>query len=288
MTFLENEPPRKKKKKPAKPPARRRATPRWVTPASRAAMAGAFFVVALGGPAWLWQSGWVADTWRDASRSAVTASTDIGLTVREVLLEGRVYAPRSMLKKAVGLQLGDPIMAFDPAAIRNRLEALPWVETAIVERRLPDTVRIRVVEREPIALWQRKGKLSLVGRNGAPITGRNLGRFNDLVVIVGKDAPRHAGALLTMLAAEPTLVRRVRAAVRVGARRWNLKLDNGIHIRLPETDPAKALARLAELDRRHGLLGGDIETIDLRLPDRLIVRTRDDRPALPVSFGKRT
>ncbi len=259
----------------------------WVIPGLRIGAFVGIFAVALGGPTWLWRSGWIADSWREARVSAVTVSAEIGLTVKEVLLEGRTHAPRAGVLKALGLKIGDPIMGFDIALVRDRIEALPWIESAAVERRLPGVVRVRIVEREPIALWQRKGVLSLVGRDGVPITNLKLARFRDLLVIVGRDAPRHATNLLVMLASEPALRKRVRAAVRVGARRWNLRLDNGIDVRLPENEAAAAWARLADLDRRHGLLGNDIDTIDLRIPDRLIVRTRTDRPLKILAGDKR-
>jgi cell division protein FtsQ len=287
MNFLSEEP--RKRKSVKRPIGNKNGSgrSRWIIPSLRIGAFVGIFAVALGGPTWLWRSGWIADSWREARVSAVSVSAEIGLTVKEVLLEGRTHAPRAGVLKALGLKIGDPIMGFDLALVRDRIEALPWIESAAVERRLPGIVRVRIVEREPIALWQRKGVLSLVGRDGVPITNRKLGRFRDLLVIVGKDAPRHAINLLVMLASEPALRKRVRAAVRVGARRWNLRLDNGIDVRLPENETAAAWARLAELDRRHGLLGNDIDTIDLRLPDRLIVRTRTDRPLKILAGDKR-
>ena len=107
-------------------------------------------------------------------------------------------------------------------------------------------------------------------------------------MIVGGDAPDEAPALFTLLAAQPRLSKRVRAAVRVGARRWNLRLDNGIDIQLPEENASDAWARLAELDREHRLLARDIELIDLRLPGRMIVRARRVRPPNGKSDGKST
>ena len=287
MNFLSEEP---RKKKPAKRSVAHKTESgraEWVIPGLRIGVFVGIFAVALGGPTWLWRSGWIADSWREARVSAVTVSAEIGLTVKEVVLEGRTHAPRAGVLKALRLKIGDPIMGFDIALVRDRIEALPWIESAAVERRLPGVVRVRIVEREPIALWQRKGVLSLIGRDGVPITNLKLGRFRDLLVIVGRDAPRHATNLLVMLASEPALRKRVRAAVRVGARRWNLRLDNGIDVRLPENEAAAAWARLADLDRRHGLLGNDIDTIDLRIPDRLIVRTRTDRPLKILAGDKR-
>jgi cell division protein FtsQ len=64
----------------------------------------------------------------------------------------------------------------------------------------------------------------------------------------------------------------VKAAVRVGGRRWNLRLKSGADVQLPEDDTAAAWNRLAEYERSHQVLKREIRILDLRLPDRLIVR----------------
>lgn len=258
---------------------------RWLShPAARIGAAALFFAVALGGPTWLWRSGWVASALVGAERTAISASVSIGLTVQEILLEGRTHTPRVLIKRAVGLDRGDPIMGFDPESVRRRLEAISWVRSATVARRLPGIVHVRIVERRPMALWQRGRSLTLIDAEGVAITEGKLDAFKGLLVIAGRDAPSHTPDLLAMLAKQPALRKRARAAVRVGARRWNLRLDNGIDVRLPEYDAPAALARLARLDRRHGLLDRDIDAIDLRLPDRLILRPRGD--AKPAAEAK--
>ena len=83
---------------------------------------------------------------------------------------------------------------------------------------------------------------------------------------------------MTILAYEPGLKQRVNAAVRVGERRWNIRMDNGIYVRLPETGALDAWRRFARLERQHKLLKQDLLSIDLRIPDQLIVRTRGGRP----------
>ena len=93
-------------------------------------------------------------------------------------------------------------------------------------------------------------------------------------MLVGDDAPLHAAALIDMLARDPDLAARVRAAVRVGQRRWNLQVDKAIDVRLPEEDADAAWAKLGELERKNRILSRDIEAVDLRLPDRLIVQTK--------------
>src|SRR5205823_3473124 len=114
------------------------------------------------------------------------------------------------------------------------------------------------------ALWQRNGKLFLIDRDGVVITGDRLDRFPGLIVTVGEDAPRHAGALVDMLATQPDLAARVAAATRIGGRRWNLRLDSGIDVQLPEERPEEAWNQLAQLERTSRVLARDVQVVDMR------------------------
>ena len=281
---------------PPKVPARRpransrpRATPRRARPrfdrrlvsSAAAALAG---LALLGAGGWLWSSGWVARQAAALSAEAWRASAAAGLAVEEVFVEGRQRTSRSRLLAALDLARGDPILAFDPREAQQRLEALDWVRRATVERRLPATVYLRLEERRPLALWQLDGRFSVIDESGEVVPGAEPRAFAHLTLVVGADAPEHSAALLELLDSEPELKGRVRAAVRVSGRRWNLLFDGGIEVRLPEEDAETAWAELARIQRQHGVLERDVATIDLRLPDRLVVRTvpgalRPDTPA---------
>ena len=201
---------------------------------------------------------------------AGTAKT--GFSVREIFVEGRFETPRKSLLKALRLERGAPILAFDPQAARERVEALPWVRQAVIERQLPDVVHLQLNERHPMALWQRGGKFTLIDTNGELIPLKDVSNYTNLIVVIGKDAPRHAAVLFEVLATEPKLASRVKAAVRVGARRWNLHLNNKIKIQLPEDDPGAAWSHLAELNQKHTLLARNLISVDLRLADRIVIR----------------
>jgi cell division protein FtsQ len=181
----------------------------------------------------VWRGGWIDDATARAERTLLSASTGVGLTVREVLLEGRRYAPRSRIAAAVGVRRGEPLLGVDLRAIRQRLEAVSWVRAASVRRDWPSRIRVVIDERRPVALWQRDGALHLVDAEGVTLTDRNVGRFRHLLVIVGKDAPIHTPDLLDTLETEPSLKARVLAAVRVGARRWDIRFKSGVDVRLP-------------------------------------------------------
>ena len=257
--------------------ARRRATPLWRTGWARAVAVAMILSATTGGGWWLWSGGWLPRIAEQARWTLIAASAEMGLRVEEILVVGRNETSRRALLDAVRLARGAPIMAFGPEDAKRRIEALPWVRLATVKRMLPDTVLLGVVEREAMALWQHKGHFALIDHEGTVIVDRGLERFGGLLVVVGKDAPVHAAALLGMLATQPNLLAQVRTAVRVGGRRWNLQLRSGIDVRLPEENPASAWARLAEYERTNRVLARDVEMLDLRLPDRLIVR-RSPRP----------
>lgn len=257
---------------------RTRRLPRfWLRAAAAVlAIAGMF-----GGAAWLQHNGVAIAAVHDAGERWVIAGAKIGLTVKSVEVEGRKRVSRESILEALGVQRGSPTLAFDLAAAKARLEALPWIRSAAVERRLPDTIRVRLVERRPLAFWQRRNKLVLVDGEGVILATDHLDAFGPLLVLVGDDAPAQGAALRDLLATEQELASHVEAAVRIGSRRWNLRLDSGIEIELPESDPINAWHRLAELDRTNHLLERNIQTVDLRVPDRVGVHLVPEPPKAP-------
>ncbi len=228
-----------------------------------------------------------------ASTDMMDVSAALGMRLQNLTVEGRENTDREDLLAALDIERGAPILAIDVAKARDAVEALPWVKTAKIERRLPDAVHVIIEERAAYALWQRGARYSLVDRDGKAIADIPEAD-QSLPLIVGPDAPAHAAELFDILASNhPELAPRVRAAVRVGNRRWNLYLDayeNGIAVRLPDDDLRGALDRLATLERDHKILERDLDFIDLRLPDRLIVRVHNE-PVLdavkPVAVPKK-
>jgi cell division protein FtsQ len=253
------------------------------------AIGAAAIALGLAGTAlWVRQSGYVDLALRGLERFADAAVRTAGLTVREVYVVGRRETAHADVLKALGLSRGDSMLEFVPAAARERLLALGWVRQAQVFRRFPDIVEVRLEERQPLALWQHQGRLTLIDVAGVTITERGLERFAELPVVVGPDAPSNAADLVDMLRLEPALFRQVEAAVRIGGRRWNVKLKNGVTVNLPELDARASWTRLARLAAEHRLLERDIRVIDLRLPDRLVVRMSSSAAERRRAPGKET
>ena len=263
-----------------KPPGAERGQPRpRVRRALRRrltlALFSVLFVVAGGGGGYvLWDGGHLDRAATETRAALVVGAAKIGFSVGEILVVGRTETPQADLLAVLALERGSPMFAFDASAARRRVEALPWVLRASVTRMLPATVVLKIEERQPLALWQHEGRFALIDREGRVILREGLERFGHLPLVVGEDAPPHAAAILATLASEPQLMNRVTALVRIGGRRWNVRVDGAIDVRLPEDDPAAAWKRLAEYERTQSVLGRDVKILDLRLPDRLIVRSR--------------
>ncbi len=275
----------KKAKKSKRGQPRPRVAPFWRSRKLQGVLLVVLVGLVVGGGWRLHQSSWITKTMERAKWELIAASARIGFKVDEILVVGRDQTEQKNLLAAVQLVRGAPILAFDLKAARERVESLPWIKTAIVERMLPDTVLLSIRERKPMALWQHKGVFALIDFDGEVILRRGLERFSDLILVVGADAPDHTAALLKTLATEPQLMGMVKAAVRVGGRRWNLRLEGDIDVRLPELDTAAAWARLAEYEKTHRVLERDVQVLDLRQPDRLIVRKNRNRPK--AVLGKR-
>ena len=232
---------------------------------------------------------WLAD----AGDRALAFSAALGFVVNDIDVEGRETTDAATIMAAWAAARGTPILAVSPSRARQQLESLPWVRSATIERRLPGTLIVRLSERHPLAVWQHDGKLELIDRQGEVIAVKDLGRFAKLPTVVGERAAGHAAALLEMLGREPDLAVRVSAAVRVDNRRWNVRIDNAIDVLLPEEDLAGAWARLAALERQGNVLKRDVRTVDMRLPDRLVLRTvgpppKEAAPGKPRPPGKNT
>jgi cell division protein FtsQ len=203
---------------------------------------------------------------------AATAAS--GLRVSDIVIEGRANTPEPLLWAAIGVNKGDPILGFSLDDVRSRVESIPWVEQATVERRLPGTLVVNLKERRPFAVWQNQGKYVLVDRTGQVVTNQDVAQFPHLPLIVGQGAPGAAAVLLDALRERPALAEKVIASVRVGERRWNLRMANGSDVMLPEGHEVVALDRLIQLQQQHDVLDRPLAAIDMRLPDRLVFRPK--------------
>lgn len=199
-----------------------------------------------------------------------------GFTVQRLTVVGLHRAERDDIVEALALNPGQSMLSLDTAAAQARLERLAWVRQAQVMRLLPSALHVVIEERTPFVVWQLRGKFELVDSEGVVLGPLGQEDPSGLPLVVGEGAAAAAPALFRALTAHPDLRARLSAAVRVADRRWNLELADGLEVRLPEENLARALDRLAELDRPRKLPESDLVAVDLRLPDRITLRLTED------------
>lgn len=211
--------------------------------------------------------------WQDFRDSI---ANDAGFAITQVSLSGQRAVSRDDILAAAGVNARASLLFFDVGFARERLKAQPWIADATVVKYFPNRLDISVTEREAFALWQKDRQVSVVAVDGTVLEQYEAGRFDDLPLVVGDQAQIKAHDFLAVLARHPDIAQSVTASVYVAERRWNLRLKNGIDIKLPEQDLDAALQTLARLDREKKLLTRDIALIDLRNPDRVTVRLSDE------------
>lgn len=194
-----------------------------------------------------------------------------GLKLENVYIEGRYYTTPETITNSLNLELGTPIFSIDLNEVKTSLESIDWIKYAVVERILPNTINLKIVERTPIAFWQNNGKLFLLDDEGVLISENNLKQFKNLPIFVGDDAPLHGNMLIKIISEDKELYQHIVAAIRIGERRWNIRLDNGTEIKLPADNLQKAWEYVIKLFKNKKLLDINIKSIDLRIPDKIYI-----------------
>ena len=195
-----------------------------------------------------------------------------GFRVTGVALTGNKHLNREEILARAGVTGNTALLFFDVADARARLLADPWIADATIQKLYPDRLQITLTEREAFALWQKDGRISVIGADGTVLEPFVSRPYIPLPLVVGRGAETRAKEFLALLARFPDVRDNVLASILIAERRWNLRLRNGIDVRLPEQDAEAALAELVALDHDKKLTTRDIAAIDLRLPDRVTVR----------------
>jgi cell division protein FtsQ len=213
--------------------------------------------------------------------TADRAAQAVGFETANVIVEGAKRLRREDIMRIAGITENSTLFLIDAASTRAKLLENPWVADAAVRKLYPGRLEIKIEEKKAYAVWQNKGEFSIVSRDGTVIDRITAGdmRKSLLPFVVGAGAGKKAADLYTLLKRFPSIQSEVVAAVFVGERRWNLRLKNGIDIRLPEDNTDVALLRLVALDKEDKSLTRDVSIIDLRDADRVTVRLSDEAMA---------
>lgn len=221
------------------------------------------------------------------STAAEAVTAQMGFAVAEIEIAGNTHTTPDAMFAALGLDGKRSLISIDPKKAQNVLEQLPWVEGARIAKVYPGKLQIDIEERAAFALWQQGTALTVVEKDGAVIGGyAGDSRLAALPLLVGKGATDEGADFIKVVEGFGDIAPRVRAYIRVGTRRWNLRLDNGVTVQLPEQRVEHALGRLTALQAELGVIDRDLAGIDLRLEDRTVFAMTENARKTRDAFVK--
>jgi cell division protein FtsQ len=202
---------------------------------------------------------------------AQITTTAAGFAIEDVKVSGNAQTSEIEILQLIGLDGTTSLVALDVDAARQKIASLPWVENVEVRKVYPRTIEVKLTEKAAYGIWQHGSELSLIEKNGTVIAPLRDNKFASLPLFVGRDAETAAASIEGEFGDWPDIRSHVKAFVRIAGRRWDLYLDSGVVIKLPEDDVQRALALLTTMDKKDELLQRDIAAVDFRLEDRTAI-----------------
>ena len=207
---------------------------------------------------------------------AQATTTAAGFAIEDVKVSGNVQTSEIEILQLLGLDGTTSLVALDVDAARQKIATLPWVKSVEVRKVYPKAIEVKLVEKTAYGIWQHGSELSLIEKDGSVIAPLRDNKYASLPLFVGRDAEMAAAKVEQEFANWPDIRSHVKAFVRVGERRWDLYLDDGVAVKLPEDNIDKALALLTKMNKDNDLLQRDIAAVDLRLDDRTTIQLTPD------------
>ncbi len=211
----------------------------------------------------------------DLSTEFYNYSAGLGFKIDDIIITGRDKTAKQDILNALQLSRETNILNLDLCDLQQKVEQLPWVRHAVVKRRFfPNIIQIDIRERQVQSIWQLDHKFRPIDGEGNVIEA-DYTPDHPILLIVGEGAPENITALMKSITDDQNIFQRIKVANYISGRRWNIVLDdveNGITVKLPEKHIDEAWKKLLKLNTTQGLLKRKLTIIDLRFPNKVIVK----------------
>ena len=209
--------------------------------------------------------------YRDQKTQGV--SERLGFVVEDIIVVGEDSNCIIDLDDFKRQYLGISVFLADLDSIREKLETVDCIQSIGVNRALPNKLEVVIKPKQPIAIWQSHKQFYFIAEDGVVLKIRNIKNLQDLIIILGQNAPKHTSALLAVLKIDPEIYSKIVSAIWIGDRRWNIIFDNGTEVMLPENDYARAWQKFIELTKTNDdFKDFRYKTIDFRVKNRIYTK----------------
>ena len=195
--------------------------------------------------------------------------------IKNVIIEGSEKSNISEIENnLIGLNFN---------SIKEIVESSEWVKRASIKKVLPSTLKINVTENDPYAIYFQEGKSFLIDLDGSIITEINLNNYeDDLLFVRGENSPELLEQLIRDISITfPNLTQTLEEVEFIEKRRWNLKLNNKLLVKLPDENIQQSLKNLKQLFEEQEVMESNIIEIDLRIQGRAALKVLDGK----INYG---
>ena len=202
--------------------------------------------------------------------------------IKNVIIEGSEKSNISEIENNVTEFKGN-LIGLNFNSIRETVESSEWVKRASIKKVLPSTLKINVTENDPYAIYFQEGKSFLIDLDGSIITEINLNNYeDDLLFVRGENSPELLEQLIRDISiAFPNLTQTLEEVEFIEKRRWNLKLNNKLLVKLPDENIQQSLKNLKQLFEEQEVMESNIIEIDLRIQGRAALKVLDGK----INYG---
>ena len=204
-----------------------------------------------------------------------------GFKIKNVLISGTHNLSQDYLRNIINTQNHINILNVNLNTIYNKIIQNSWVEETYVERILPDTIKIKVLEKKPIAIWQNHKGNKLITLNGDVISHANVNKFkNSFPIIKGKKSKENISTILKILETNKNFAKNIWSLTFINQRRWDLHFNQGLIVRLPSQNVIKAWQKIIKLQTNYNILNLRLTEIDLRNPEQILGKINFDKKVI--------
>ncbi len=202
--------------------------------------------------------------------------------IKNVIIEGSEKSNISEIENNVTEFKGN-LIGVNFNSIKEIVESSEWVKRASIKKVLPSTLKINVTENDPYAIYFQEGKSFLIDLDGSIITEINLNNYeDDLLFVRGENSPELLEQLIRDISiAFPNLTQTLHEVEFIEKRRWNLKLNNKLLVKLPDENIQQSLKNLKQLFEEQEVMESNIIEIDLRIQGRAALKVLDGK----INYG---
>ena len=201
-----------------------------------------------------------------------------GFTINNIQILGIKNIPKETIIKIVNNENKSNILNVNLLNIYNNLRNNDWVKELYIERVLPNTIKISIIEKEAIGIWQYEMSNKLITKNGEIISTANINKFKiDLPIIHGNDANKNANFILKILETNKVLTKNIWSLDYINNRRWNLHFKQGIIVLLPSEGVLRAWNEIIKLQKNYDVLNLGLTELDLRNPNKILGKISVDK-----------